>query len=79
MEKLVSLPEEKWLKYFAKVSNALEALEGGKKISCKAAISLSGTLSHIAFVYPHSHAYLSNLYTFVARFGPHPSDFLSCW
>ena len=79
LEKSVSLPEEKRVKYLAKIRDALDALEGGRKMPGKVAISLAGTLSHIAFVYPQGRAYLSNLYAFVASFGPRPSEFISRW
>ena len=79
LERSVSLPEEKRAKYLAKIADALNTLEGGSKMPCKMAITLAGTLSHIAFVYPHGRAYLTNLYAFVASFGPRPSDFLSRW
>lgn len=79
VEKSASLPEEKRVKYLAKISDALDSLEGGRKMPCKVAISLAGTLSHIAFVYPQGRAYLTNLYAFVASFGPRPSEFLSRW
>ena len=59
LEKAVSLPEEKRTKYLARISDALADMDKGRKIPCKVAISLAGTLSHIAFVYPHGRAYLA--------------------
>src|SRR6267154_162505 len=37
-------------------------------MSCKDAMSLNGTLSHVSFVIPHGRAYLANLPGFIAQF-----------
>ncbi len=68
--KHVSLPEEKRLKYLAKVVEALDSANRGRaRMSWKVAMSLNGTLAHICFVYPQGRTFLTNLCAFVASFG----------
>lgn len=70
----VTLPDEKRFKYRNKLADVLNALACGKRMSCKDAMSVNGTLSHIAFVIPHGRAYLANLSTFISEY---PSKFAS--
>jgi hypothetical protein len=67
-QRSVALPDEKHTKYWIKLMALLDSLNKGKGISLKDAMSINGTLSHIAFVIPHGHAYLANLCTFIASF-----------
>lgn len=64
----VTLPDDKCLKYRNKLVVILDALAHGKRMSCKDAMSINGTLSHIAFIIPHGHAYLANLSSFISEF-----------
>ncbi len=66
--KSVSLPEKKRLKYLTHVQEFLELAERGKRVDLQAAMVLSGSLTHITFMYPAGRAYLPNLCTFIASF-----------
>lgn len=68
IQRSVALPDEKRVKYRNKLTSLLNSLNKGIGISYKDAMSLNGTLSHVAFVIPHSRAYLANLCTFIASF-----------
>jgi hypothetical protein len=68
VQKSVALPDEKRVKYLNKLTSVLDSLNKGLGISYKDAMSLNGTLSHVAFVIPHGRAYLANLCTFIASF-----------
>lgn len=64
----VSLPEEKRVRYLAKVEALLAVIDAGKQVTYSDAMSVNGTLSHIAFVYPQGRAYLTSLSAFTAKF-----------
>jgi hypothetical protein len=68
IQRSVALPDDKRQKYLRKLSSISDLLNQGKGISYKDAMSLNGTLSHVAFVIPHGRAYLANLCTFIASF-----------
>lgn len=68
IQRSVALPDEKRVKYRNKLTSLLNSLNKGIGISYKDAMSLNGTLSHVAFVIPHGRAYLANLCTFIASF-----------
>lgn len=70
----VTLLEDKHQKYRNKLVDILNSLACGKRMSCNNAMSINGTLSHIAFVIPHSCAYLANLLLFISEY---PSKFTS--
>ncbi|GLB44000.1 hypothetical protein LshimejAT787_1501840 [Lyophyllum shimeji] len=67
----VSLPENKRLKFKAKVDGFLAAFSAARAPR-KAAMSLHGSLHHISFVYPHGRSRLPNLSAFLASFGDKP-------
>jgi hypothetical protein len=64
----VTLTDEKRLKYKNKLIIILDNLACGKRMSCKDAMSINGTLSHISFVIPYGRAYLANLSSFISEF-----------
>ncbi len=66
--KAVSLPEKKRLKYLARTQEFLEQAEQGQRVDLQTVMKLSGSLTHITFVYPLGRAYLPNLCTFIASF-----------
>lgn len=63
----VALPEAKRLKYLAKAEGFLDRIASGP-VLMKDAMAVNGTLSHVAFVYPHGRAYLTNLSRFISTF-----------
>ncbi len=65
IQRLVSLPEAKRIKYLAKLTDYLKKISKGR-VSLQDTMSLNGTLSHITFVFPDGRAYLTNLCTFIA-------------
>lgn len=71
----VALPDEKRIKYMNKVVNILEILGRGGRLTCKEAMSINGTLSHVSFVIPRGRAYLSNLSAFISQFNSSSSRF----
>jgi hypothetical protein len=73
----VSLPEKKRLKYLSKLDGIISALSKSPFMSFKDALSIHGTLSHIAFVIPHGHAFLLNLSCFTSTF-PREMHFARC-
>jgi hypothetical protein len=66
----VSLPDAKHLKYLAKLEAILVSLSKSPFMSHKDALSIHGTLSHVAFVIPHGWAFLSNISRFTSLFPP---------
>jgi hypothetical protein len=50
----VTLPDEKQKKYQDKLFTLLDVLWGGRRMSCKDAMSINGTLSHVSFIIPQS-------------------------
>jgi hypothetical protein len=66
--KSVSLPEPKRLRFKEKVDSFVGAYSNARAPR-KEAMSLHGSLSHIAFVYPRGRSYLPNLSSFVSSFG----------
>lgn len=77
-DRSVALPEAKRTKYLKKLE-AFIATIARQRTSMKDAMSINGTLAHIAFVYPTGRSYLTNLCSFIAsfpnsfstRFAPH--------
>lgn len=67
----VSLPEKKRIKFKSKVDLFLVKYSADRA-PWKEAMSLHGSLSHIAFVYPHGRSHLPNISTFLASFGDRP-------
>jgi hypothetical protein len=51
----VDLPDEKRRKYLHKIADLLAVSKGYHRVSCKDAMSIDSTLSHVAFVIPHGH------------------------
>jgi hypothetical protein len=49
----VDLPDEKRRKYLHKIADLLAVLKGYHRVSCKDAMSIDSTLSHVAFVIPY--------------------------
>lgn len=70
----VELPDSKREKYIKKLSSVVSHIEGGGRLSCKDAMSINGTLSHVSFVIPHGRAYLANLSSFIAQFNAYPKS-----
>jgi hypothetical protein len=68
VQRSVTLPDKKRIKYRNKLASLLDVLNSRKSISYKDAMSLNGTLSHVTFVIPQGRAYLANLCTFIASF-----------
>jgi len=68
VERSVSLPEAKRLKYLAKLDSILSSLSKSPFLSFKDVLSIHSTLSHVAFVIPHGRAFLSNLSRFTSLF-----------
>ncbi|GBE80443.1 hypothetical protein SCP_0301580 [Sparassis crispa] len=66
-QRSVTLPEEKRLKYLAKLTVFIAAVKRGC-VSQRDVMSINGTLSHIVFVYPHGRAFLTNLCSFITSF-----------
>jgi len=64
----VSLPEKKHLKYLSKLDGIISTVSKSPFMSFKDALSIHGTLSHVAFVIPHGCAFLSNLSRFTSTF-----------
>lgn len=71
----VELPDEKREKYLRKIVSVLEIIGQGGRLTCKQAMSINGTLSHVSFVIPRGRTYLSNLSSFISQFGSSSSKF----
>jgi hypothetical protein len=71
----VELPDEKREKYLKKVVSTLETIGRGGRLTCKEAMSINGTLSHVSFVIPRGRTYLANLSAFISQFGSSASKF----
>lgn len=77
----VELPDTKREKYVKKLAAVVSHIEGGGRLSCKEAMSINGTLSHVSFAIPHGRAYLSNLSSFIAQFSVYSKSsarFVAC-
>jgi hypothetical protein len=66
-DRSVSLTDEKRLRFKGRVDEFLRTYEK-QRATEKAVLMISGSLSHIAFVYSHGRSYLSSLYTFAGSF-----------
>jgi hypothetical protein len=64
---MVSLTDEKRLKFKGRVDSFLLRYATARA-PLHEALTLSGSLSHIAFVYPHGRSYLSNLSSWISQF-----------
>jgi hypothetical protein len=64
----VDLPDQKRRKYLHKITDLLAVSKGYHRVSCKDAMSIDSTFSHVAFIIPHGRAYLSNLSTFISEY-----------
>lgn len=67
----VHLTDEKRQKFKERVDNFILRYSS-IRAPLHAALTISGSLSHVAFVYPHGRTYLSNIYTWISQF---PSEF----
>lgn len=70
IQRFVSLPDVKRLKYLRKLEEFTGKIQGGR-VSLKDCMSINGTLSHITFVFPLGRAYLTNLCSFISSFPNH--------
>jgi hypothetical protein len=73
----VELPDEKREKYLNKIIVVLETIGKGGRLTCKEAMSINRTLSHVSIVILHGRAYLSNLSTFISQFSSSSLRFAS--
>lgn len=69
LEKSVSLPDEKRLRYLALVTTFVYRFEHSQA-PLSNALKINGVLAHISFVYPSGRSFLSNLSNWIAHF-PH--------
>lgn len=67
-DKLVSLPEEKRIKYHSLIDSFLNSFGTRSQAPLKDALKINGTLSHITFVCPEGRSYLSALSLWISKF-----------
>lgn len=67
LRRVVSLSDEKRLKFKGRVDRFLHSFSNSR-VDLPTVLSISGSLSHIAFVYPLGRSFLSSLYAFTATF-----------
>ena len=72
-EKRVSLPDEKRLKYLARIEAFLVKVKSNVPVTQEACMLINGTLSHITFIYPQGRAYLPSLSAFISTSHDQPS------
>ena len=73
-QKQVSLPDEKRLKYLAKVEAFFAKVNAGEPVTQEECMAVNGTLSHITFIYPQGRAYLPSLSSFISTFHDRPGS-----
>lgn len=66
-DRVVSLPQEKRLKFKGRVDAFLQKY-AGRRAPLEDVETLNGSLSHAAFVYPHGRSYLPSLCQFITDF-----------
>lgn len=67
LRRVVSLSDEKRLKFKGRADLFIKSFSNSR-VDLPTVLSISGSLSHIAFVYPLGKSFLSSLYSFVATF-----------